>query len=555
LANLPTASYLGNHNLKASGVNVEFTKEQIKEYVKCSEDPLYFIKNYVKIVHLDRGLVPFDLYDFQEDIVNKIHDNRFIIAKLPRQSGKSTTVIAYLLHYVLFNPSMNVAILANKLATARELLSRLKLAYEHLPIWLQQGVESWNKGSIELENGSRILASATSSSAVRGGSFNMIFLDEFAYVPHNVAEDFFSSVYPTITSGQSTKVLLISTPKGLNMFYKFWIDAVEGRNDYLPIEVHWNQVPGRDEKWKIQTIKNTSEDQFKVEFECDFIGSTATLITSTKLKSMPYKEPILKNAEGLKMYDKPTEGHTYAMCVDTSRGQGIDYSAFIVIDITELPYKVVATYKNNEISPMVYPTVIYRLGKQYNDAHLLIEVNDIGAQVADILHAEMEYEHILVTSVRGRKGQTMDGGFGSSQTQYGVRTTTAVKRLGCSILKSLIEEDKLLIDDFDTISELVSFVAHKDSFAADVGHHDDLVICLVLFGWLTTQSYFKDLTDLDLRRDLYHDKIQRLEDEMTPFGFIDDGISSQKYEIDSKGQQWSVVDFDEEEPPTPFLRL
>ena len=240
--------YLGNPNLKPAGVGIEFTKEQVQEYLKCSQDPIYFIKKYVKIVSLDEGLVPFELYPYQEDIVNTVHNNRFSIAKLPRQSGKSTTMVSYILHYILFNQSMNVAILANKQATAREILSRLKLAYEYLPLWLQQGIVEWNKGSIELENGSRIIASSTSASAVRGGSFNMIFLDEFAHVPQNIAEEFFSSVYPTITSGQSTKVLMVSTPNGLNLFYHYWRGATKkpgehGKNEYIPIEVHWSQVP------------------------------------------------------------------------------------------------------------------------------------------------------------------------------------------------------------------------------------------------------------------------------------------------------------------------
>lgn len=265
--------YLGNSNLKAAGVSVNFTPEQIEEYIKCSQDPLYFVKNYVKIVSLDKGLVPFELYDYQEDMIRAVHENRFVIGKMPRQTGKSTTVISYLLHYILFNQDMSVAILANKLSTARELLNRLKMAYEYLPMWLQQGVVEWNKGSIVLENGSKILASATSSSAVRGGSYNFIFLDEFAYVPQNVAEEFFSSVYPTITSGKTTKVMIISTPKGLNMFYRLWVNAnkkpgEDGKNEYFPIEVHWTAVPGRDDKWKQQTISNTSEQQFRTEFEC-----------------------------------------------------------------------------------------------------------------------------------------------------------------------------------------------------------------------------------------------------------------------------------------------
>ena len=531
--------YLGNHNLKASNVPQEFTKEQVEEYLKCAADPLYFIKKYVQIITLDEGLQPFEPWDFQEDLLGKVHDNRFVICKFPRQTGKSTTVVSYILHYILFNSEVNVAILANKLATARELLNRLKLAYEHLPKWLQQGIEEWNKTNIELENNSKVIAAATSSSAVRGGSFNMIFLDEFAYVPPGVAEEFFSSVYPTISSGKETKVLIVSTPKGLNMFYKMWIDAEEGRSEYVPVEVHWNQVPGRDEKWKKQTIANTSEEQFRVEFECDFIGSTQTLIDPKKLKCLAWKTPVEKTDDGIKVYEKSKEDHQYVMCVDVSRGQEIDYHAITVIDITETPYKVVCSFRNNTMSPMVLPNLVYRIGNKYNTAHALIEINDIGAQVADILHHELEYDNILVTSVRGRKGQTLDGGFGSAQSQLGVRTTKAVKRVGCSIIKSMVEEDKIVVEDFETIEEMVSFVAKANSYEAEKGHHDDLMMTLVLFGWLSTQSYFKDLTNFDLRKNLFQEKIQKLEEELTPFGFIDDGVSLENGpEIDSNGDAW-----------------
>ena len=531
--------YLGNHNLKASNVPQEFTKEQVEEYLKCAADPLYFIKEYVKIITLDEGLQPFEPWDFQEDLLEKVHDNRFVICKFPRQTGKSTTVVSYILHYILFNPEVNVAILANKLATARELLNRLKLAYEHLPKWLQQGIEEWNKTNIELENNSKVIAAATSSSAVRGGSFNMIFLDEFAYVPPGVAEEFFSSVYPTISSGKETKVLIVSTPKGLNMFYKMWIDAEEGRSEYVPVEVHWNQVPGRDDKWKQQTIANTSEEQFRVEFECDFIGSTQTLIDSKKLKCLTWKTPVEKTDDGIKVYERAKEDHQYVMCVDVSRGKELDYHAITVVDITETPYKVVCSFRNNTMSPMVLPNLVFRIGNKYNKAHALVEINDIGAQVADILHHELEYDNILVTSVRGRKGQTLDGGFGSAQSQLGVRTTKAVKRLGCSIIKSMVEEDKIVVEDFDTIEEMVSFVAKANSYEAEKGHHDDLMMTLVLFGWLSTQSYFKDLTNFDLRKNLFQEKIQKLEDELTPFGFIDDGVSLENGpEIDSNGDAW-----------------
>ena len=537
---LDEKAYLGNANIKAAGVESEYTKEQIEEYAKCVSDPMYFIENYIKIVSLDEGLVQFEPYSFQKNILESVHNDRFVICKMPRQSGKSTTVISYLLHYVLFNPDKNVAILANKLTTARELLGRLKLAYEHLPKWLQQGVVEWNKGSIVLENGSKILASSTSSSAVRGGSFNLLFMDEFAFVPENVADEFFNSVYPTISAGQSTKVLIVSTPKGLNMFYKLWKDAEDGQNSYTPIEVHWSDVPGRDENWKKQTIRNTSPQQFRQEFECDFLGSVNTLIAPSKLKSLHYTRPMQEREDGLKVYYEPEPDHIYFMGVDVSRGKDLDYHAITIVDVTAAPYKVVAQYKNNELSPYLLPNLIYAMGKRYNDAYILTEVNDLGQEIVDIMHNEMEYENLLVTSVRGRKGQVMDGGFGSFQTQQGVRMSPKVKKVGCTMLKEMIEQDKLIIEDFEIIQELSSFISKKGSFEAEVGHHDDLVITLVLFAWASTQNYFKDMTDLNIRDQLYKEKIEKLEDDLMPFGFIDAG--SDDIEIDSEGNVWKNID-------------
>ena len=523
--------YLGNANLKSAGTEIEFTKEQVSEYLKCAKNPEYFIKEYVKVVSLDKGLIPFNLYSYQEELVNIIHNNRFIIAKLPRQSGKSTTIVSYILHYILFNQNMNVAILANKQTTAREILSRLKLAYEYLPLWLQQGIIEWNKGSIELENGSRIIASSTSASAIRGGSFNLIFLDEFAHVPNNIAEEFFSSVYPTITSGQTTKVLMVSTPNGLNLFYYFWKNATrklgeEGKNEYIPFEVHWSQVPLypdgplRDQEWKDQQIKNTSEQQFQTEFECDFIGSTNTLITSSTLHVLSWDKPNLRSNDGLDLYEEAKENHNYIITVDVARGQGKDYSAFTVIDITDVPYKINAKFRNNTISPMVFPTVIKSVAEKYNDAYVLIETNDIGGQVADVLLEDLEYDNIAFTAYKGRAGQTISAGYGGAGLHRGVRTTVPVKKLGCSVLKSLIENDKLLVNDMEIINELYTFVAKGQSFEADEGHNDDLVMCLVLFGWLTRQDYFKNLTERDVRLDVYAEEIGRLEEEIIPFGLV-----------------------------------
>ena len=530
-------SYLGNPNLKGVGVSVDWTPEAVEDYKKCMESPLYFIKKYVQIVNVDRGLVPFDMCDFQEDMINNYHDERFVICKMPRQTGKSTTIISYLLHYVLFNAEVNVAILANKGAVARELLSRLQLAYEHLPKFLQQGVTVWNKGNIELENGSKILASATSGSAVRGSSFNIIFLDEFAHVPNTIAESFFTSVYPTISSGETTKVFIVSTPLGMNLFYKMWIDAEEKRNSYIPIEVHYTQVPGRDEKWRQETIKNTSEIQFNQEFLCEFLGSTRTLIDASKLRSMVFKKPIL-STNGIDVYEEPIKKATYCMIVDTAQGKGQDYSAFSVFDVSQIPYRQVAKYRDNKISPMLYPNIIYQVGMRYNTAFILLEINDIGAQVAETLHYDLEYENVMITSMKGRAGQQIGGGF-SKNIQLGIRTSKQLKRIGCATLKEMIETDKLIVPDFETIAELTTFASKHNSYEAEEGSHDDLAMTLVIFAWLVQQRYFKDMTDLDLRQKMYEDFEEQFEQDMIPFGIIDDGREEETY-TDNTGQVWEV---------------
>ena len=534
--------YLGNPNLKKANVSQEWTEKEIKEYGRCMKDPIYFIKTYIRIVSLDEGLVPFEMYDFQKEMVGTFHSNRFTICKLPRQSGKSTTIIAYLLHYVLFNPSVNVAILANKAATARDLLGRLQLAYEHLPKWLQQGVMSWNKGSLELENGSKILASSTSASAVRGGSYNIIFLDEFAYVPSNVAEQFFSSVYPTISSGKTTKVMIVSTPHGMNMFYKLWVDAEEQRNSYIPIEVHWSEVPGRDEEWKAETIKNTSEQQFNTEFECEFLGSINTLISSAKLRTMPYREPKQSNA-GLDVHELPEKDKTYVLCADVSRGTANDYSAFVVVDVSQMPYRVVAKFRDNEIKPLLFPAKIYEVARAYNQAFVLVEVNDIGEQVANSLQFDMEYDNLIMASMRGRAGQILGGGFSGGKAQLGVRTTKAVKKIGCSNLKQLIEDNKLIVEDYDIINELSTFIVKGSSHQADDGCTDDLVACLFIFAWVTDQTYFKELTDMDIRKTMMAEQQDMLEQDMAPFGFIVNGLEDENIGnmVDEYGTKWSPV--------------
>jgi len=533
--------YLGNPNLKKANTPIEFTQENIEEYLKCKDDPVYFAQNHVKIVTLDHGLQPFKTYDFQEKLIKNFYKNRFNICKMPRQTGKSTTVISFLLHHVVFNDSVNIGILANKASTARELLSRLQVAYENLPKWMQQGILSWNKGSLELENGSKILAASTSASAVRGMSFNILFLDEFAFVPNHIADAFFASVYPTITSGKSTKVIIVSTPHGMNHFYRMWHDAENGSNDYIPTDVHWSEVPGRDEKWKKQTIKNTSEQQFKIEFECEFLGSVDTLIAPSKLKTLIYDNPIQRNA-GLDVYEPPKRKHDYVMTVDVARGVGNDYSAFIITDITQFPHKVVAKYRNNTIKPMLFPNIIWELARKYNEAFVLCEVNDIGDQVASILQYDLEYQNLLMCSMRGRAGQTVGQGFSGQKTQLGLKMSKTVKKVGSLNLKTLIEEDKLFINDYEIISELTTFISKHNSFEAEEGCNDDLAMCLVIYAWLVAQDYFKELTDQDVRKRLYDEQKNQIEQDMAPFGFINDGLEDSTF-VDDDGDRWFTDEY------------
>jgi len=523
-------TYLGNPLLKAPGVQIDFTKEQIEEYVKCAKDAKYFIETYIKIVNVDKGLVSFNLYDFQEKMVDTFVNNRFTICKLPRQSGKSTTVVGYMLWNILFNDNQNCAILANKGQLARDLLGKIQLSYENLPKWLQQGVITWNKGNIELENGSKAVAASTSSSAIRGGSYNLIFLDEFAFVGMNLAEEFFASVYPTISSGTTSKIIIVSTPNGLNHFYKMWTDAMEHRSNYIPIEVHWRDVPGRDDKWREETIKNTSEDQFRQEFECEFIGSVNTLIAPTKLRSLAFTE-FKKEEWGLDYLEQPQKNHAYVISADVSHGVGLDYSAFSVFDVTQIPYRQVAKYRNAEISPMLLPEVIHRYARWYNDAFVLVENNDIGGTVAETLHNELEYDNMLSTVMKGRAGQQISGGFGGG-TNLGVRMSKQVKRIGCQTLKDMIESDKLLVQDFETIQELSTFVARRQSYEAEEGAHDDVVMTMVAFAWLTRQPFFRELTDTDIRARLAEEKYHAMLDDLTPPGFIDDGQSEDALSIE-----------------------
>lgn len=531
-------NYLGNPHLKKIGVTQQMTAEEVDEFIRCSKSPTYFIENYVKIISLDKGFVKIKLYPFQKEAIEKVNDNRKIIVKAGRQVGKTTMVVGYILWYIIFNEDKFVAILANKASTAREILSRIKIAYEALPLWLQQGVKVWNKGDIELENNCRVMATSTASSAIRGFSISLLYLDEFAFVPSNIADEFFTSVYPTISSGTTSKILISSTPNGMNHYYKMWTEAVEKLNGFIPIEANWRQVPGRDQKWADDQKSVLGEEKFLQEMECEFMGSAGTLISAYALKSLAFVTPINLSDSGIKIFNPPIANHNYIIVADTSRGKGLDYSALTVIDTTQIPYKLVATYRDNNISPLVYPTIIKKLGDYYNQAYVLVEINDNGQQVVDTLFEDYDYENILST-VEIQKKITITWGYGN-KSQRGIRTTKSVKRLGCSILKNLIENQKLIIQDFDTIAELSTFVSNNNSFEAEEGSHDDLVMCLVLFSWITNQQFFTELSTTNIKEKMYKEQMSKIDEESLPIPMTYDESVEEGFV--ENGSFWKVVE-------------
>ena len=512
--------YNSNANLKAAGISFQFTPDQVQEYIKCAQDPIYFIENYCYIVTLDYGLKLFKLYDCQKKKIDIIHNNRRVILMEGRQQGKTTSSAAYILWYTLFQANKQVAILANKAAAAREVLDRYQTMYEHLPKWMQQGVTGWNKGDIELENGSKVFTAATGKSGIRGKSVNMLYVDEAAIIPNNVAEEFFTAVYPTISAGQTTKILLSSTPLGYNHFWRFWNDAENDRNGFVPLFIPYWEIPGRDAAWAEEQRRMLGELKFNQEVLCNFLGSSLTLIRADVIAKMSVDQPILSK-DGLDVFQRPAKNHTYCAIVDIAAGVEGDSSTIQVIDITETPYRIVAKYRRNDITPLLFPTVIFKVATEYNNAFVLIETN-MSDQVAQIMHQELEYENILMVS-RANGVQTIGGGFGGVKNQLGVNTDKRVKRIGCHNFKAMVEEDKLLINDPDTISEISTFIEKRGSYEADEGYHDDLVMPLVLFGWLTTQSYFKELNNINMRKIMYEKQIKAIEEDLTPFGFYDDG--------------------------------
>lgn len=532
---MQTNSYNGNPNLKQIGYPMQFTIEQVQELLKCKDDPIYFIENYCYIVSLDKGLVPFKLYDCQKRKVDVIMNNRKVILMEGRQQGKTITAAACILHYTIFSSNKTVAILANKSAAAREVLSRYQIMYENLPLWMQQGVKTWNKGDVELENNSKVFTAATSTSGIRGKSVNWLYIDEAAIVPNNVAEEFFVSTYPTIMAGETTKVLMTSTPLGYNHFWKFWNDAVEHRNGFTAIQIPYWEIPGRDEAWAAEQRAVLGDLKFNQEVLCTFLGSSNTLIAADTIAKLSPK-PFILQKDGLDVLEEPQRPNSYFISVDVSRGVGGDYSAFSVVDCTSYPFKIVAKYRNNTISPLLFPDIIVKVAKDYNSAFILVEINDIGQQVADIIHNDLEYENMIWVGHDSRYGQ-----FLSSSGRYanlGVRTTKQIKRIGCSTLKSLVEENKLLVFDSDIISEFSTFVEARGSFEADEGYHDDLTMTLVLFAWASNDHLFKDLMNSNNRKALYEQQINQIEEELTPFGFMNNGVEKEPdFEV-SGGDLW-----------------
>lgn len=515
-------TYLGNPLLKGKGQKIEWTSELLEEYLRCKDDIIYFCETYMRIVNVDHGIVPFKLYDYQKELILSMSENRKTIANCSRQSGKTVSFCGFVLHYLLFNSQKTVGILANKADTSREILDRVKKSYELLPKWLQQGVVEWNKTSISLDNGSKAIAAATSSSSIRGKSLNVIVLDECAFIEN--FNEFYTSTFPTISSGKTTKIIMISTTYGLNHFFRFWQEAIEDRNGFNPIEVKWDRVPGRDEKWKIDTLKGLNHDieKFEQEFNCSFLGSSGTLISGSTLKSLKPMEPIntSETLDSLTQYFKPVPNRKYTIMVDVAEGIGLDYSAFQVIDITEMPYQQVCTYKNNLIEIKDYAGIVHNISKMYNDASILVEINNMGATVSHILYNEYENENMIFTENAGKAGQRISTGFGKL-VHKGIKTSSTTKRIGCSVLKMLVEQKQLVINDHATIEELSRFSRDGDSYEAEEGANDDLVMGLVLFAWMTNQKYFTQLTDINTMANLRKQTDDQIITSLLPFMIVD----------------------------------
>ena len=519
-------TYLGNPNVKKDGVNEQWTPDLIQEYKKCMVDPVYFVEHYCKVISLDEGIVNFKLYPYQRKMFQQFQENRFNVVLACRQSGKSISACAYLLWYALFNPEKTVAILANKGQTAGEMLSRITLMLENIPFFIQPGSKAVNKRSLEFSNNSRIIASATSGNSIRGMSVNLLYLDEFAFVER--ASEFYTSTYPVVSAGKDTKVIVTSTANGIgNQFHKIWEGAVQGINEFSSFRVDWWDVPGRDDEWKKQTIANTSQLQFDQEFGNTFFGTGDTLVNADTLLGLRAKPPV-RTMEGglLKIYEEPIKDHDYVMTVDVSKGRGQDYSTFTLIDISSRPFKQVAVYRNNTISPLLFPNIIYKFAKPYNEAYVVVESNDQGSVVCNGLYHDLEYENVHVES-------------SVKANAIGIEINRKTKRLGCSAIKDILEEKRLTINDEQTILEISTFEAKGQSYEASEGNHDDLMMNLVLFGYFVSTQYFSDMTDINLKQMMFQQKMQEIENDVVPFGFIDDGEEA-IVKIENEDDPWRI---------------
>ena len=530
--------YLGNPHVKKDGVEEDWNPEKVQEYAKCMADPSYFTKNHVKIINLNDGLVPFEMYPYQERMFKTFKDNRFNIVLACRQSGKSISSVAFLLWYAMFNPEQTIAVLANRGATSREMLGRVTLMLENLPFYLQPGCKTLNKGMIEFSNNSRILAESTSSSSIRGYSVNLLFLDEFAFVER--ATEFYTSTYPVISSGKDTKVIITSTANGIgNQFHKIWEGAVQEVNEFKPFRVDWWDVPGRDEAWKEETIANTSELQFDQEFGNTFFGTGQTLISPQCLLGLKAKRPTDRREGGdLLVYKNPLKKHNYVITVDVAKGRGQDYSTFNVIDISTRPFKQVAVYRNNIISPILFPNIIYKYANLYNEAYVIIENNDAGQLTCYGMYTELEYENVYMSDA-------------IRTSSIGVEMTRRVKSIGCSGIKDLMEEGKLLVVDENTIMEASTFEAKGNSYEASDGNHDDLMMNLVMFGYFVSLPEFQQLTDINVRQLMFAQRMKEIEDDIPPFGFNPTAEIEEDYTYEQKMDPWSIVREEEEDDLRP----
>lgn len=443
-------------------------------------------------------------------------DHIFLAGEQFIPTHNTTTVAGYLLHAAIFNKNFNIAILANKGDQAQEILERMQGMFEELPWFLQPGVKVWNKRSITLGNGTRVFTAATSGSAIRGKSMNIVYLDEFAFVDNDL--EFYTSTYPVVTAGKTTKVIITSTPKGMNLFYKLWSDAVAGKNTYTPLTVTWDKHPERDESWKQEQLANMNEKQFAQEFECQFHGSSDTLINGPKLQQLAAKNPLPGSSNDFKIYSNPVKDHIYVTTVDVSEGVGKDYSIVNVIDVTITPYEQVAIFRNNKTTPLQLGYITEKISKKYNNAFIVVESNSIGSTVCNVLFYDLDYENLIRTKIDKSENKTSGG----ARSELGLRMTKKSKSFGCSSLKDLIENEILIVNDKDTINELTTFVKDGSTWKAEKGKNDDTVMTLVSFAWFADQNFFSEETDINTRGAIAN---KMFEDEMVPaLMFFDDGI-------------------------------